>query len=67
MPVWFAANETRPLLAFAGIWTNSTSVRKAREGEVTAYLYGFFTCEPNAEVVVTEEKEDVELAAISEG
>lgn len=38
--------NTRPLLAFAGIWTNWTSVRKAREGEITAELFGFLTCEP---------------------
>src|SRR4051812_31441225 len=36
VPVWFAADESRPLMCFAGIWTNWTSVRKAREGEVTS-------------------------------
>lgn len=50
MPVWFATDETRPLLAFAGLWTNWTSVRKAEEGETTADVYGFLTCEPNADV-----------------
>jgi putative SOS response-associated peptidase YedK len=35
VPVWFAPDESRPLLAFAGLWTNWTSVRKAREGEVS--------------------------------
>ena len=50
VPVWFAPDESRPLLAFAGLWTNWTSVRKAREGEVTIDVYGFLTCEPNAEV-----------------
>jgi putative SOS response-associated peptidase YedK len=50
VPVWFAPDESRPLLAFGGIWTNWTSVRKAREGEVTADVFGFLTCEPNAEV-----------------
>ena len=39
--VWFAINETRPMLAFAGIWTNWTC---------TAEVYGFLTCQPNAEV-----------------
>jgi putative SOS response-associated peptidase YedK len=29
-PVWFAPDETRPLLGFAGLWTNWTSVRKAK-------------------------------------
>lgn len=50
VPVWFAINDSRPLLAFAGIWTNWTSVRKAKEGEITTDVYGFLTCEPNAEV-----------------
>ena len=47
--VWFASND-KPLMAFAGIWTNWTSVRKVKEGEVNANLYGFLTCEPNAVV-----------------
>jgi putative SOS response-associated peptidase YedK len=50
VPVWFALDDGRPLLAFAGIWTNWTSVRKAKEGEVKADIYGFLTCPPNAEV-----------------
>jgi len=50
VPVWFSPNESRPLLAFGGIWTNWTSVRKAKEGEVTADVFGFLTCDPNAEV-----------------
>ena len=50
VPVWFAADESRPLIAFAGLWTNWTSVRKAKEGEVTIDVFGFLTCEPNAEV-----------------
>jgi putative SOS response-associated peptidase YedK len=49
-PIWFAFNEDRPIAFFAGIWTRWTSVRKIREGEVTADLYGFLTTEPNAEV-----------------
>jgi len=48
--IWFALSEERPLAVFAGIWTRWTSVRKIREGEVTADLYGFLTCDPNAEV-----------------
>jgi putative SOS response-associated peptidase YedK len=35
VPVWFASDESRPLLAFACLWTNWTSVRKAKEGEIT--------------------------------
>jgi putative SOS response-associated peptidase YedK len=50
VPVWFALSEDRPLAFFAGIWTNWTSVRKVKEGEVAADLYGFLTTEPNAEV-----------------
>ncbi|UFW72680.1 SOS response-associated peptidase [Bradyrhizobium sp. WU425] len=50
VPVWFALDESRPLIAFAGIWTSWTSVRKVKEGEVNADVFGFLTCEPNAEV-----------------
>jgi putative SOS response-associated peptidase YedK len=49
-PVWFALSAERPLACFAGIWTQWTSVRKLKEGEVTADLFGFLTTEPNAEV-----------------
>jgi putative SOS response-associated peptidase YedK len=50
-PVWFAADESRPLLAFAGIFvTGWTSVRKVKEGETTNDLYAFLTCEPNGVV-----------------
>jgi putative SOS response-associated peptidase YedK len=50
IPVWFALGEDRPLACFAGIWTNWTSVRKTKEGEVTCDLYAFLTTEANAEV-----------------
>lgn len=50
VPVWFALDETRPLIAFAGLWTNWTGVRKTKEGEITTDVLGFLTCEPNAEV-----------------
>jgi putative SOS response-associated peptidase YedK len=43
VPVWFAADERRPLLSFA-------SVRKVKEGEVTTDIFAFLTCEPNSEV-----------------
>jgi len=29
------------------VWTNWTSIRKLKEGPVTADLYGFLTTEPN--------------------
>ena len=40
----------RKVPVFAGLWTSWTSVRKVKEGEVTADLFGFLTSEPNAEV-----------------
>jgi putative SOS response-associated peptidase YedK len=48
--IWFAIGESRPLVCFAGMWTNWTSVRKVREGGFTTDLYAFLTTEPNAEV-----------------
>lgn len=54
--LWFAADETRPLLAFAGIWTNWTSVRKVKTGIETVDVYGFLTCEPNKKVEVVHPK-----------
>jgi putative SOS response-associated peptidase YedK len=50
-PLWFAlrdAGEAPP--CFAGIATRWTGVRKQAEGEVTLTLFGFLTCEPNADV-----------------
>lgn len=49
-PVWFAADDGRPLMFFAGIWTRWTSVRKLKEGETTNDLFAFLTTEPNAVV-----------------
>jgi putative SOS response-associated peptidase YedK len=47
-PIWFAANETRPLAWFAGIWIPKwTSIRKVKEGATTNDLYGFLTTDPN--------------------
>ncbi|PZR07642.1 MAG: DUF159 family protein [Azospirillum brasilense] len=53
VPAWFALGEgdDRPLAFFAGIWVPQwTSVRKVKEGEVSADLYAFLTTDPNAEV-----------------
>jgi putative SOS response-associated peptidase YedK len=61
VPVWFAFDESRPLLAFA-------------EGEVTADIFAFLTTEPNVEVgrvhpkampviLTTAEEHDVWLRA----
>ncbi len=55
-PVWFAADESRPLMFFAGLWTRWTSVRKLKKGEVTADLFGFLTTEPNAAVAAVHPK-----------
>jgi hypothetical protein len=35
--------KPRPLASFAGIWTNWTSVRKAKEGETTNDLSASLT------------------------
>ncbi|WP_416356558.1 SOS response-associated peptidase [Aureimonas phyllosphaerae] len=50
LPVWFAADEDRPLMAFAGIWTEWTSTRKKSEGEITTDAYGFLTTDANGVV-----------------
>jgi putative SOS response-associated peptidase YedK len=55
-PVWFAFDESRPLAFFAGIWATWTSVRKVKEGQVTADLFGFLTSAPNAEVAAIHPK-----------
>jgi len=69
-PVWFAADETRPLRFFAGIWTSWTSVRKLKEGEVTAHLLGFLTTEANGVVapyhpkampVILQNRKEIEI------
>ena len=48
-PMWFAIDDSRPLVAFAGIWTDWTGTRgtKANPVEGQHLLYGFLTCEPN--------------------
>ena len=48
--VWFALDESRPIACFAGLWARWTSVRKVKEGRITADLYGFLTTTANAEV-----------------
>jgi putative SOS response-associated peptidase YedK len=54
--IWFALDESRPLACFAGLWTNWTSVRKVREGEVTADIFGFLTTDANNEVFAIHPK-----------
>lgn len=53
---WFATAPDAPLFVFAGIWTRWTSVRKAREGEVTIEIFAFLTTEPNAVVAPIHDK-----------
>lgn len=49
--IWFALDENRPLAFFAGLHVRDwTSVRKVKEGPITADFYGFLTSRPNAEV-----------------
>ena len=49
-PVWFALGPERPLAFFVGIRTEWTAVRKLKEGEITTEVFGFLTCDANAEV-----------------
>jgi putative SOS response-associated peptidase YedK len=49
-PLWFRLAAEEPLACFAGIATRWTGVRKKAEGEVTLTLFGFLTCDPNADV-----------------
>lgn len=55
-PVWFALDETRPLAFFAGLWCRWTSVRKLKEGEVTADLFAILLTEPNGDVAPIHQK-----------
>lgn len=55
--VWFAFDDDRPLAFFAGIWAPQwTSVRKIKEGLVTADLFAFLTTEANAELLAIHPK-----------
>ncbi|MDX8354322.1 SOS response-associated peptidase [Cognatiyoonia sp. IB215182] len=47
---WFALSTERPMAFFAGIWTNWTSVRKVKEGEVTTDIFAFLTTDANVVV-----------------
>ena len=53
---WFARDESRPLMFFAGIWTPWRGVKKVRDGERDFELYGFLTTAPNAVVRPIHEK-----------
>jgi putative SOS response-associated peptidase YedK len=55
---WFAIDESRPLVAFAGIWTEWRGTRgtKVNPVEGNHLLYGFLTTEPNAIVAPIHSK-----------
>lgn len=57
-PTWFALDESRPLVCFAGIWTTWTGTRGTKANPVVGehQLYGFLTCDPNVEVGVIHPK-----------
>ncbi|MBB2719107.1 UNVERIFIED_ORG: putative SOS response-associated peptidase YedK [Rhizobium etli] len=53
---WFGAPD-ESLMFFAGLWVPQwTSVRKIKEGLITADLFGFLTTEPNAVVAPIHQK-----------
>jgi len=55
--IWFAFGEERPTAFFAGVWAHQwRSVRKVKEGEVTADLFAFLTTDANAEVKAVHPK-----------
>ncbi|TCL66454.1 SOS response-associated peptidase [Rhizobium sp. BK251] len=68
---WFAKDENKPLMFFAGIWVAGwKSVRKVRDGLTTDDLYGFLTTDPNdivrpvhqkAMPVILLTKEEIEI------
>lgn len=52
IPTWFARDESRPPVAFAGLWTTWHGARgpKSRPIEGRHTLYGILTCQANATV-----------------
>lgn len=53
---WFAKDETKPLMFFAGFWTPWKGIRKVRDGEQEYELFGFLTTSPNEIVSPIHEK-----------
>jgi putative SOS response-associated peptidase YedK len=51
-PTWFALDDSRPLAVFAGLWATWHGVRgtKANPVEGEHQLFGFLTCDANAEI-----------------
>src|SRR6201990_3617825 len=77
--VWFAVNEDRPLIAFAGIWTEFKGDRGTKSKPIPGphLVYGFLTTSPNAVVapihpkavpviLTTDEERDVWMRAPSD-
>lgn len=69
-PIWFALTDGPPVAYFAGICVNWTSVRKLKEGEVNADLFGFLTTDAHplvaqyhtkATPVILTTKEEVDI------
>ena len=58
VPTWFALDDSRPLIFFAGIWRSWRGTRgtKANPVEGNHMLFSFLTAEPNAEVGEVHEK-----------
>src|SRR5262249_31614332 len=74
--VWFALDESRPLLCFAGIWTEFKGDRGTKSKPIPGphLVYGFLTTAPNAVlapihpkampvILTTEEERDVWMRA----
>ena len=57
-PTWFALDDSRPLCAFAGIWTTWHGTRgpKASPVEGEHQLFGFLTTDPNGIVAPVHPK-----------
>jgi putative SOS response-associated peptidase YedK len=57
-PTWFAFDESRPLAAFAGIWTTWNGTRGTKKNPIGGehQLFGFLTADANAEVGVVHPK-----------
>ena len=56
--VWFALDPSRPLFAFAGIWTEWEGARGTKSNPIEGkhLVYGFLTCEPNSIVAPVHAK-----------
>ena len=75
--MWFALSESRPLVAFAGIWTEWTGTRGTEANPINGQhlVYGFLITEPNDVVgpiypkampviLMTAEERDVWMRAL---